>query len=469
MRRNAAGSSRSYGGKSPSAPSGPSDEAVFSVSRVNQSIARVLEEAFPAPFWVTGEVQGYDRDAAKAADRRWGQVYFELVEKEAGKDAAKASVKALLWGGQRAEIEAKLAEASDKLALRDGLQVKLLCAVDFYWPRAGLQLKVLDVDPRFTLGGMELARQALLKELKDKGLFDLNRARPLPPVPQGIGLITSEGSAAYHDFLHELRASGYSFRIFLWDARMQGAETEAGVCRGLEFLASLSEVEAVALVRGGGSRSDLIWFDQKAVALAVARCPKPVLTGIGHEIDSSVADLVAHTSRKTPTALAQFLVETAREFEAGTEATVSRIFQIAGERLREAGRTLAESVRQGRRFAGLALSRRTGELAEALRRLRLGARHELALGRERLEKTPALLARLSRERIAREGERLAAFRKECQLKDPRRLLARGYSLLLRQGRLVKSVEDAAPGQEMEAQVSDGFLSARVLSVRKGTP
>ncbi|HRY30466.1 MAG TPA: exodeoxyribonuclease VII large subunit, partial [Elusimicrobiota bacterium] len=249
-------------------PTSPSD-VTLTVSQINQKIGETISAGFPDPFWVTGEIQGYDRDAAKAPTRRWGQVYFELVEKEKGSDSAKASLKAILWGDAQATIVQRLRSTSDKLTLRDGLQVKFLCAVDFYWPRASLQMKILDVDPEFTLGDLERARQELLKNLKEKGLFDRNRSVLFPPLPGNIGLITSEGSAAYHDFTDELKRSGYAFRVRLWDARMQGEETEASVCRGIALLEGDPEVDVIVLVRGGGSRSDLIWFDKEKIAYAV--------------------------------------------------------------------------------------------------------------------------------------------------------------------------------------------------------
>jgi exodeoxyribonuclease VII large subunit len=451
-----------------SRPRPPSDEAL-TVSQVNQLIGRVLKDGFPDPFWVAGEVQGYARDVAKGAQRQWGQVYFEIVEKEPGKDSARASIKTLVWGDAHASIQRKLAEASDKLALQDGVQVKFLCAVDFWWPRASLQLKVLDVDPEFTLGGLERARQELVKALQEKGLYDRNRAVPLPPVPLTVGLITSEGSAAYHDFTDELRRSGYAFRVLLWDARMQGEDTESGVCRGLAALEASPEVDVIALVRGGGSRSDLIWFDKEKIAYAVAECGKPVVTGIGHEIDLSVADLVAHESRKTPTAAAQFLVETVAAFDRNVTDAGRQVMEHATGLLAEARRSLREAVAGWRGASSLLLERHGADLTEARAAVGQGARRHLALAKERLLAAPPRMRRAAADRFRAQRERLAGFAKECALKDPSRLLERGYSLLFTDGgRLLKSVEDAAEGSDVKAQLKDGFLTAKVVSKRRAT-
>jgi len=419
-------------------------DATYSVSQVTQSIAHALKNAFPEAFWVTGEIQSYNRDADAAARRRWGQVYFELIEKEEGADAAKAAVKAVAWGDTHAAIRRKLAQASEKLALRDGVKVRFLCEVDFYWPRASLQLKVLDVDPNFTLGDMERARQELLKALQEKGLVDRNKSLPFPDVPTALGLITSDGSAAYHDFLQELKGAGYSFAVRFWDARMQGAETEESVLRGLARLEADPAVDVIALVRGGGSRSDLIWFDKEKIAYAIAQCRKPVVTGIGHEIDLSVADVVAHRHFKTPTAVAQFLAGRAADFEARVLEAGRRITDIVTARLLAETRNLSDSANTWRYAATLFVQRLRGELA--------GAAQSLA---------GAALRRFSVEK-----ERLAAQLKELSLKDPKRLLERGYCLLTSAGRAVKSVADLNVGDEFDAVLRDGVLSARALAKRK---
>lgn len=464
-----------------------SEDATYSVSQINRGIAAALRNAFPQAFWVAGEIQGYDRDAAKGPARRWGQIYFELLEKEEGSDTAKAAIKALVWGDAHRAILEKLKGTSDKLKLQDGLKVRFLCEVDFYWPRAGLQLKVTDVDPNFTLGDMERARQELLKALKERGLLDKNKAVPFPLVPQRIGLITSDGSAAYHDFMDELERSGYGFQVDFWDARMQGADTEESVCRGLVVLSARPGIETVVVIRGGGSRSDLIWFDKEKIAFAIAQCAKPVLTGIGHEIDLSVADLVAHAYQKTPTAVAQLLVERVRSFERAAQETSAAVMASAARRLVDERQRLSDGFKTWRYASHLLLKDARALLGAAAQSLRHGARglqaerqrlaalptllrgqvlQRLRMGHERVSAARGAIGRLAVERIHRLEDRLASFSKECALKDPRRLLQRGYSLITRGGRLVKSVQDAAAGEEVEAVLKDGILQARVTGARE---
>ncbi|MGQ0644680.1 MAG: exodeoxyribonuclease VII large subunit [Elusimicrobiota bacterium] len=444
-------------------------QETYTVSQVNKGVAAALAQSFPDAFWVSGEIQGYDRDAGKAAGRRWGQVYFELVEKKDGADSVKAGIKALMWGDAREAVLRKLAAVSDKLFLQDGLKVRFLCRVDFYWPRAGLQLKVEDVDPTFTLGDMERARRALLLSLREKGLLDKNKSLSFPAVPLRVGLITSEGSAAYHDFLEELKSSGYAFRVSFWDARTQGAETEENVCRGLLRLGRSPDVDVVVVARGGGSRSDLVWFDKEKIALAIARCPKPVLTGIGHDIDLSVADMVAHKNFKTPTAAAQFLAARARAFEEGLKACGAGVAEAARTRLAENRHALRENLRAWQYASQTLAARFRGELAQCGRDFFHGARRQLHLRRERLSRSPERLAGASAGLLRACAERLDSVRRECALKDPRRLLERGYCLLVSDGKIVKSVDQTDPGRDLEARLRDGVLSARVLSKRKAVP
>ncbi|MBK8574713.1 MAG: exodeoxyribonuclease VII large subunit [Elusimicrobia bacterium] len=438
----------------------------LSVSQVNRAIGAALEDQFSDAFWVVGEVQGYDRDASKASQRRWGQIYFELIEKEAGSDTVKAGIKALVWGDVHNAMKAKLLDVAGDLKFQDGLQVRLLCKIDFYWPRANLQLKVLDVDPHFTLGDMERARRELIESLKRTGLFDRNRETPLSMVPLDIGLITSDGSAAYHDFVEELRSSGYAFRLHFVDARMQGADTENDVPRALVLLAKNPEVEVIVLIRGGGSRSDLIWFDKEKVARAVAVCPIPVVTGIGHEIDLSVADLVAHTSRKTPTAVAQFLIERARAFETVLSDASRSLREAAQERLDRESRALSEAAKTWRESAGHSVSLFQKTLSTSTEFLRASARRHLGLLAERLKVAPARLEGGARGILRSNTERLESFRKECEFKDPRRILARGYSLIYVGGRIAKSVRSVQVGEFIEARLSDGLVTANVLATKK---
>ncbi|KAB2950622.1 MAG: exodeoxyribonuclease VII large subunit, partial [Thermoanaerobaculia bacterium] len=282
---------------------GPRAEVTWSVSELGRQVQELVREAFDS-VWVAGEIARFRPSAS-------GHQYFDLVEKGEG-DRIVGTLQAVVWRGEWARLRPVLERAGERLA--DGLAVRCRVTLDFYPPGGRLQAQVREIDPTFTLGELERRRRETIAGLEASGLLAANRARALPELPLAIGLVSSQGSAAYHDFLATLAESGFGFRVLFVHAAVQGAEAEREVVSALELLGA-APVDAIALVRGGGSRTDLAAFDSRAVAEAVARSPKPVLTGLGHEIDVSVADLTAHRAFKTPTKVAEFLVARLAEGE----------------------------------------------------------------------------------------------------------------------------------------------------------
>ncbi|HEY0782049.1 MAG TPA: exodeoxyribonuclease VII large subunit, partial [Thermoanaerobaculia bacterium] len=277
----------------------PLFEPTYSVSQLCGEVRDFLAEAFPA-VWVVGEAQ-------RVRPSQRGHLYFELVEK-GERDEIVGKLEAVIWKMDFQKVRRLLAASGQEL--QDGLQIRVRGSLDFYAPAGRLQLCVREVDPAFGLGLLERRRRETLAALTAAGLLERNRALPLPDLPLRIALITSHGSAAYHDFLSGLRDSGYGFRVLFVHASVQGKEAERDVVSALAALAGrAATIDLAVLIRGGGARSDLAVFDSRAIAEAIARAPFPVLTGLGHEIDTSIADLVAHTAVKTPTKAAELLVE----------------------------------------------------------------------------------------------------------------------------------------------------------------
>jgi exodeoxyribonuclease VII large subunit len=310
----------------------------------------------------------------------------------------------------------------------------------------------------------------------------------MPLVPERIGLVTSVGSAAYNDFVRELEQGGFGHRVEVVDARVQGAEAETTLLAGLRTLARRG-CEVVALVRGGGSQSDLAAFDGEALARAIARMPVPVITGIGHEIDTSVADLVAHHSFKTPTACAAFLVERTRDFATRMDAAWTGVAESAGARVREESHGLIVAAQRAASRARSHLHAGERQLAEASRRVGREAPRNLEAGERSLaearrrigRETPRYLeiARtrlLQRTQRLRTGLRMALVRQEMALKsheeraralDPARVLARGYSLTLdAQGAVVRRASQLSQGQEIHTRLAMGSVRSRVESTQQ---
>ncbi len=266
------------------------------VSELAAAIGMAVRRGFPEELWVRGEIDSLSRSAA-------GHIYFDLVE---GVGNERVAVRVALFRTVAEAVERHLAK--HRMRLENGLEVRVMGRVELYEARGQVNLRMSGIDPTYTLGRLAQDRDRLIRVLTGEGLLERNRRLSLAALPLRIGLVTSRESAAYADFMHELEASGFAWHVIVADSRVQGVEASGSVVRALAALARCP-VDVVIVVRGGGSRNELAVFDAEPIARAIAGMPVPVLTGIGHEVDRSIADLVAHTAFKTPTACAGHLVD----------------------------------------------------------------------------------------------------------------------------------------------------------------
>ena len=449
----------------------PFAEPTYSVSQLCGEVRDLLSEAFPG-LWVAGEVQRF-----KPSSR--GHVYFELVEK-GERDEIVGKLDAVIWRGDFQKVQRLLAVAGQRLG--DGLQVRVRGNLDFYGPSGRLQLCVREVDPVFTLGLLEQRRRETLAALAAAGLLERNRGLPFPELPLSIALVTSAGSAAYHDFVSGLVESGYGFRVLFVHAAVQGREAEREVVSALAALAGLP-LDCVVVIRGGGSRTDLAAFDSRAIAEAIATAPFPVLTGLGHEIDQAIADLVAHTALKTPTKVAEFLVEQVARLELALDDVERALLREAREPLARAREALGRAERgvELARMRLAAVAARIDEQARALARagragLREAAREGDVLAGRLAELAPRRLLEAGRERT-RLGERVAGasrgrlreseatlrgLERLCAQLGPERTLERGFSITRNAaGALVRDPAQVHPGELIETRVAGGTLTSRL--------
>ncbi len=407
------------------------DEApTLGVSELVARVDRALRSAFPDEVWVKGEISGL-RDA-----NRNGHQYFSLVEKTTRAGPVPTVAVALLDRTRR-----QLLAQAPELRLADELEVRVRGRVQQFMGR--VQLTISAIDPAFTLGRLALARERALRALAADGLLDRNGRLPFPVAPLRIGLVTSVGSAAYHDVIHELEASGIGFDVRVADAQVQGAGAEASVLAALHHLRS-EAVDVVLVVRGGGARSDLVAFDSERVARAVATMPVPVLTGIGHEIDTTVVDAVAHRRAKTPTACAAAVVDQVRAGQARVEAVWAGV--ATGSRMLVA--------RADERVASAVTRLGPGRLGH---RLDAEDRHLVQLGARAARSATALLARA--DGVVDLGDaRLRAV-------DPERLVARGWSITRRpDGRALRHIDEVAVGDLLLTTVAGGRIASRVAEI-----
>jgi len=269
----------------------------YPLSAITKRIQEILQPHMGKRFWVRAEIS--------SGRERGGSFYCDLVETDQN-GVVIAQLRCSIWQKDLETIRKRFKDCDLDLKLDDGTAVGFQCALQYH-PRFGLSLKVVDADPVFALGELELKKKEILDRLIKEGLLKPNKALFVPMLPLRIGLISSKGSAAYSDVLKTLSSSGFGFRIYVADAVVQGNNTEQSVITALDVLEKLT-VELVLIVRGGGSKTDLFYLDNEAIARRIAAYTIPVWTGIGHETDMGILDHVANQSFKTPTAVAEEIV-----------------------------------------------------------------------------------------------------------------------------------------------------------------
>ncbi|TLM69241.1 MAG: exodeoxyribonuclease VII large subunit [Deltaproteobacteria bacterium] len=375
----------------------------FPLSVVTRRISELLQPAISKQFWVKAEIS--------SGNERNGNFYCELVETDAGKITAKLECK--IWKNELVRIRESFRSQDMDLVLSNGTKVGFFCSLQ-YKPQFGLYLQVIDADPAFAMGEMELKKREIIERLKREGLFEPNKERVVPLLPLRIGLITSRDSAAYNDFIQTLTASRYGFKVYLADAMMQGDQTERTVLRGLERLRKLG-VELIVIARGGGSKTDLYSLDNEAIARKIADCTIPVWTGIGHEIDTSVLDHVANKAFKTPTAVAEDLVarfvQMRRQLDEASN-TLKTVWTFNLERDRAYLDRATTGIRQGSRKLLDVTGSNLRERAQTLRFQVSGRISNEQVSRKAKEQSlrskPVVLLQFSRERLTSKGRLLGS-------------------------------------------------------------
>ena len=411
----------------------PSDGLpTLSVEELSHLLKDGLATLFPEDLWVEGQVSNFH-------DARSGHAYFDLVEPSAvpGRAVA-AKLSVALFKGARIGVDHTLAAAGE-LALANDLQLRIRARLDFYPPSGRLQLIMNGVDPAFTLGRLAAERERLLHALADEGLLRANRANPIPVPPLRVGLVTSIGSAAHADFSEEISRSGFPFTVLERDARVQGDGSAVDLAEALHMVAT-HQPDVIALIRGGGSATDLAAFDAEVLARTIATLDVAVVTGIGHEVDRAVADEVAHTAFKTPTACAVAIVGQVAAFADAVADLQESIAQRAGASTARSTDLLDDLAQRTARSATAVLDRRADRLDDKVKRLR---RSPLAT-------------------LDRQAERLAGITNNLRALDPARILARGWSITrLADGTLVRSVTDTAVGDTLVTHVAGGTVTSTV--------
>ena len=409
----------------------------ITLSELQRRIKQAVEGTLPLPVWVVAEV-------AELKVNYSGHCYLELVEKsepaKGGTPTPRAQVRAVIWRSQYAMLAAYFeAETGSRLAAGMKILAKVLVS---YHELYGLSLQITDLDASFTLGEVERQKQMTIAQLQSDGVWDMNREQTMPLLTQRIAIVSSAAAAGYRDFCNELKQGGYAFVTTLFDAVVQGQAAEESICRALQQVAErVEEYDAVVIIRGGGSASDLSCFNSYRLCSYVAQFPLPVITGIGHDKDTSVADMVAHTPLKTPTAVAAWLTERMARMDGWLEDAAFRVADLAVKA------TQREQLR---------LERMSGEVA------RLGGSYC-----ERARSRMTMLAEQLSAEVARYIERkqmfLAMAEGLVESRAPEKILQLGFAIVRCDGHAVTEAEGLG-GREVEIELASGKIKAEVKNI-----
>ena len=430
------------------------EKAVLSLFEFNQLVRRSVRTCLPDEYWVQVELSDVRANYS-------GHCYLECVQKDPKSNSLIAKARGIIWSNVFSQLKPYFEQETGQ-AFVSGIKVLVKVTVDFH-ELYGYSLTIVDIDPAYTLGDMARRRREILLRLQEEGVLSLNKELELPVLAQRIAVISSATAAGYGDFCNQLENNAFGFAFYprLFPAIMQGERVEASVIAALDRIYAESEKwDVVVIIRGGGATSDLSGFDTYDLAASCAQFPLPIITGIGHERDDTVIDLVAHTRVKTPTAAAEFLVNHLRHTAEQLENYAYYIRQEVPARLNREKERLERCITRIPARVQMRLQR------EDFRRERLAKRMEMAwqsrLAREqyRLELSSRLSVALQ-ARLLKEKHRLDLLEKSVEAASPDLLLKRGYSITLKDGKAVIDASLLKPGDRVVTRVAKGQFSSEV--------
>ena len=430
------------------------DKQALSLVELNQRIRMTLEQAFPDTYWVRTEMSDVRENGAS------GHCYLEFIEKDPRSGQLLAKVRGAIWA-KTFRLLKPYFEMETGQRFVSGLKVLVRVTVDFH-ELYGLSLTVVDIDPAYTLGDMARKRLEIIRQLQEEGVFELNKELPLPLLPRRIALISSPTAAGYEDFMNQLthNRAGYPFYVKLFPALMQGERTEESVIAALDQIYAHQELfDVVALLRGGGATSDLNSFDSYLLAANCAQFPLPILTGIGHERDDTVVDLVAHTRLKTPTAVAEFLIARMDQAAQTVEELQQTMTQSASVRLLQEKQRLQSYATRFPALVGQRMERNRTLLHQLGAKLPTMAQGFVERKRAMVDRLVMQLRNATTTHLAEKQRFLQLQEQFVRMASPDYILRRGYSLTLREGKIIKRAEELQAGEELTTRFMDGEVKS----------
>lgn len=425
----------------------------YTLSELNSTIREALEITFPETFWVIAEI-------AKADVKPKGYCHLELVEKK--DDSIVAQMKANIWSYTYRNLSHKFETATGE-TLKKGMQVLLSAEVTFH-EVYGLSLNVKDIDPTYSLGEMAKKKRETIERLHKEGLVELNKAILLPLVPQRIAVISSESAAGYGDFINHIEDNPYGYKIHhqLYQSLMQGQGAEESIISALSTIKGKRNLyDVVVIIRGGGSQIDLSCFDSYALAVEVAKCPLPVITGIGHERDDTVVDIVAHTKMKTPTAVAGFIIDGIRTFEENLLDMERRLIHKVKDLLKDENHRFRHIVQSFSHIITKRFHAEDRRLHTTIHRLINGTNQAINYSTNSLTVDINRLSSSVKSLFQTQDGRIKHLEQGIRLLDPANVLKRGYSITYLNDKAIKAVSELSEGNIIQTKLYKGSIKSKV--------
>ena len=390
------------------------EKSHITLAQLQGIISIALADALPLPVWVCAEVADIKINAS-------GHCYIELIEKNEKTGATEAQARATIWRSQVMSTVGRFEQESGQ-RLAKGMKILFKATVSHH-AVYGMSLQIQQIDALHTIGDMERRKQLCIEQLQKEGVWDLNRAQQMPLVVERVAVISSATAAGYQDFMNELARSAYRIKTELFEATMQGESCDESIVAALYAIAERAEeFDAVAIIRGGGSTSDLECYNSYHLAFAVTQMPLPILTGIGHDKDTSVTDMVAHTMLKTPTAVAQWIDQRAADFDGALEYCAI---------------TLRDICRQTTHAATL-----------------------------RLEQMAADVRHLAERTLQGEAQKLDGLKTLVENFAPERIFRLGYAIARKEGKALASIEGVEVGDTIDISLADGDINAVIAQIKR---
>ena len=450
----------------------------LSLSELQRIIRDSLYLSLPQMFWVAAEISEITVNSS-------GHCYLELIEKHPDEKNIRARIKGIIWSSRFIFIRSFFENITGE-TLKTGLKILVKAKVEYH-ELYGLSLVINDIDPAFTLGEMAIKRQLIIKKLEQEGVFSMNREIAFSLLPQRIAVISSGSAAGYTDFIRHLTGNsyGYVFYTALIETPMQGTETEQSVISALDKIAICSDLfDLVVIIRGGGSQTDLSWFDSYGIAYHITQFPLPVVTGIGHEKNMSVTDLVANKALKTPTAVADYLIEAMaiaenklNEMSSGIRDLANLIIgenrnmigtfsikllpmariMISASREKLSGKVM-ELIRIGRENtfrSGVVAANLMSRLNSSVKTFSSGWEKVIEISRQKL---PAFTF----NSLTNHKTRLTVLENTLNILEPENVLKRGYTITSFNGKIVKNSVQLKNGDIIDTRFTDGTVISKVV-------